>query len=378
MQSDILLFTLFLFLTSIALVVVSNPPGKTLHNEKFTPHHHRYENYISKHREILQNSKHASYIPFLKSLHDWLQNSEFEKSRLVVSLLNKIWIDRLGEFVVSMTNATNMAVVIIALDSQTYELCSSYGVPSIDFYSLYEGVGIGELVMRGKFEVVHHLLLTGYNVFFMEMDLFLNQATNFNFSQWFHETNEIDMLFSQHDYHPELNIGFFYLKSSLLVLETFTRVFYWISDENNRKLDTCGAIDQKVLDYAVRGEGQLEKPCNGTNLNILSDTFTRHANWTYVPYEMVAHPPISASVLENAVFIHLWSGMGTIISRYIYACNHGYWNKAVPCIDSTETIITGAKERNLIISDILHHSLHYSFANGSPGNLHHERSENLP
>ena len=89
-----------------------------------------------------------------------------------------------------------------------------------------------------------------------------------------------------------------------------------------------------VLDYAVRGEGQLVDICklSSKELAILYDQSEPKMKWRYIPYILVPHPPI----IENPsrlYAIHLWSGQ-TMLERYNYASKNGFWSKSIPSITS--------------------------------------------
>ena len=143
------------------------------------------------------------------------------------------------------------------------------------------------------------------------------------------------MLFSQHSYHPEINIGLFLVYSRKRPREMFQKINNWLdSEEREPNPVFCGSFDQKILDYAVRGEGQLVNVCKTSSieLKMLYNISKQKINWTYIPYSHVPHPPIGKD-LSKVFAIHLWSGQSKLI-RYEYAFKNGFWSKFIPPIIS--------------------------------------------
>lgn len=283
------------------------------------------------------------------SYRAWLKKTNFHKDTVVVTLLNAFWLDRLGEFVISVTNLTNVGVHVVALDEKTVTECIRLKLPysTIVLNGIYreqsEEIKIKELVMRGKFEAIHDFIKDDFITLFMEMDIFFNQKRNIlKFLNQMQITGKHDAIFSQHNYHPELNIGVFIVYPTKRSNALFHRVLTWVNQPTRAFADACGTMDQKLVDYAVRGVGQLDTACRfpPAQLEILyHHNVTEPIRFEYISYNVVPHPsvyvdPISGLnlLLHNIseyYAMHLWSGAPKE-TRIEFARRNGYWSEALP------------------------------------------------
>ena len=271
---------------------------------------------------------------FFNEIRRLIIQNHYKENFITVTLLNVLWIDRLNEFIFSYTNITKTIVLVVSLDKIVYNYCKDKGVPTI--LLINKNYSISEVILRAKISTIYHLLENNYNVLFAEMDIFLNQNLNLlSFLEALQKEGDFDMLFSQHSFHPEINMGLFLIYSRKRPKSIFRRIYDWLdSDKRDLHPSFCGAFDQKILDYAVRGEGQLMNVCktSSTELAMLYNHSETKNNWSYIPYYQVPHPPIKNDYAKLYA-IHLWSGQ-SIIARYKYAEKNGFWSKIIHPVTS--------------------------------------------
>lgn len=283
---------------------------------------------------------------FFQSIRQLIYDTKSKQNIITVSISNILWMNRINEFVLSYTNITKTVVLVASIDSIVYDYCVAIGIPVVMIPEpKQQNLGIHEAILRGKIEVIHKLLQNGFNVLFAEMDIFLNQNLNLlGGIEDLQKEDDYDMLFSQHDYHPEINMGLFYILSRKEPKKIFQRVVTWLDapERDFHPKTICGAFDQKILDYAVRGEGQLVDVCKTSTaeLNVLFDRSAPKAHWRYIPFTLVPHPPYAVSANHSSFYaIHLWSGQD-MLTRYQYAAEHGFWSTKIPCVRSMNASAT--------------------------------------
>lgn len=257
---------------------------------------------------------------------------------VVVTMTNQKYRDRFDEVLNSFGKMAGAPLAVVALDEETERFFRGRGVPCFwlnpQKFGLshwhWPGYPLKESVMRGKFEVTTYLLEAGLQVVFTEMDIYWkrNPLTLLN-------VFAVDFLVAQHNYDPngEINIGFYIAKPTPTVKRTFNKVRDWIAQQDRYdEFEWCGCMDQKILDFAVRGSGQchLVSRCHfprGEQAKLF-DTASSNLNWAYIPYSLLPHWPLPKDVEhdDRVVAVHVWSGAGPPSFQMHWAQQHGFWD----------------------------------------------------
>jgi hypothetical protein len=179
-------------------------------------------------KKITSIKKQFNYC-FFDEIRRLIKETRSKENFITVSILNVLWIDRLNEFIFSYSNITKTIVLIASIDTIVYNYCKANGIPSVLLLEEEKNYTINEIIMRGKITTVYHLLDNDFNVLFAEMDIFLNQNLNLlSQLEALQREEDFDMLFSQHSYHREINMGLFLVFSRKRPREMFLKINEWL------------------------------------------------------------------------------------------------------------------------------------------------------
>lgn len=140
---------------------------------------------------------------------------------------------------------------------------------------------------------------------------------------------------------------FYIAKPTPPVHRAFSKVRDWINTEDryDQLVRYCKCFDQKLLDWAIRGQGQLgSKWClPETELGGPFDNVSSNLSWAYIPYARFPHFNFAGADLNNIVGAHAWSGMGPPPVQMQWAKDNGFWKGPATSDDGKISIDTGGR-----------------------------------
>jgi len=261
-----------------------------------------------------------------------------------LTMTNIKYEERFDEIIHSFGNMSGAPLAVVALDQMTEQFFQSRGVPCfhMDLGRYGEkrhkipGWPLKEQVMRGKFLGTWHLLEAGLQVIFAEMDVYFRQDP-LGLLDDIHG----DFLVSQHHTNQQINVGFYIAKPTPPVRRAFSKVRDWINTEDryDQLVRGCGCFDQKLLDWAIRGKGELGSACHvpESELHSIFDQVSSDLSWAYIPYARFPHPPFPKD-WNNIVGAHAWSGMGPPRVQMKWAKDNGFWKGGPVTSDDGESL----------------------------------------
>ena len=276
----------------------------------------------------------TSFLPWINSIR-----SASVKTSVYFSISDSKYSGRFEEIIERSVplGFPNAAFAMIAFDEDTYTYFRSRNVPTLLMDD--SRIPIMKRVMNAKFMGTLALLLAGYDVYFGEMDVYWRKKIP---HEYFSGSNEF--VVSEHNYHPEINIGFFYCRPTPRMIETMERVMSFLLFPGHAEPENI-AFDQKIFDLAVRGPvesqqltvGSLSNILNETEKELLSPLPGHHLNWRYLPYAVLSHSlhhgdgshfDLNSETLAG---VHVWSGFGPPSEQIAWALSCFTFGKLGPC-----------------------------------------------
>lgn len=139
-------------------------------------------------------------------------------------------------------------VVVISFDELTFQNLIKFKIPTIFFSNnnlrLSYHIGITKAIIS------YSVIKIGFNILFSEMDVFWADSP-LKYINW-----NFDHHYSEHSYDPEINLGLYFSQSTNYTANVYKRICFWMFQHQD--YDTrIGAADQKIFDYALRGNSRL-------------------------------------------------------------------------------------------------------------------------
>jgi len=270
------------------------------------------ETVVLKCQNVFSNSNSGDYEKWVNDIEKMMECTG-KKNQVFMGMSSHEYAWRFDEFIETSVPSgfPEAQLAMVSFDLQTHDYFTRHNVPSLLLSSSGKPTTM-VFVKESKSKAPLLFLQKGWTLYFSEMDIFWRSPPQLNFPAK-------EFIVSEHNYHPEMNIGFYAVRPTANTISLFQRLLAYIEEDLVtpilNKDDALCRHDQKLMDFAVRGvtakdiwlfsDFAVEKCCVNQNRSQCLNPFIEKLMppqpilWEYLPYVVLPHYPLTGTISDE-------------------------------------------------------------------------------